>query len=146
MSFVDTAFSLAGTDVRPMFSGDDVAAVGVVSTVTFVVHTAAGAPALDPSEATLAITGATTEPTYALAPSDPLGNWTHAGPALALTPSKSDKTTYTGTATIAQGATLSYKTIATENGKTTYERSSAGNRSATIPATSATTIDIDWQN
>jgi polygalacturonase len=146
VSFLDTVFTLAGTDVRPMLSGDDVADVGAVSTVTFVVHTAAGAPALELSEATLAITGATTEPTYALAPSDPLGNWTHAGPAVALAPSKSDPTTYSGTAIIPQGATLAYKTIATENGKTTYERSSAGNRAATIPATSATTIEIDWQN
>ena len=150
VSFVDTAFTLSGNDVRPMIAGDDVVGVGApVSTVTFIVHTASGAPALDLSAGALAITGATTEPTasaYALLPADPLGDWSHVSPALTLTASTTDPTTFTGTATIPQGATLSYKAIVTENGTTTYERSSAGNRAATVASSATSTIEISWQN
>ena len=150
VSFVDSAFTLGGNDVRPMFSGDDVASVGApASTVTFLVHTTASEPPLGAgaSAATFAVTGATTEASpYVVVPGDPLGNWGHASPALALTASKTDPSTYTAKVTVPQGATLAYKTTVTENGKTTYERSSAGNRTATIPAAATTTIEIDWQN
>ncbi len=149
VSFVDTAFTLTGNDVRPMLSGDDAIGVGIpASTVTFIVHTAPGAPSLDLSTGALAISGATAEPTsaYALLPADPLGDWGHVGPALALTASKTDPTTYTGTAVIPQGATLAYKAIVTENGTTTYERSSAGNRAATVESSPTSTIEITWQD
>ena len=136
VTFTNSSFDVAGADARPLYTGVDISNIAVPSTaVTFVLH----APGLDPSAA-LAITGQTQAmPGFPF--TDPLGNWQ---PGVKLT--SADGATFTGTATFPQGAKLQYKAIAVTNGTLDWERQSLGNRSAVIPAESAATIDLTWQN
>lgn len=142
ISFVRSTFTVDGNDARPLTHTVDVSGIQApTSDVTFVVHTAAGSPAtpgafriLGRSNGLLVGDG-----------SDPLGNWNRDGGIdLASTPGQPN--TFSGHATLPQGAMLAFKAVVGTGDATRYERSGAGNRTWAVPSTQATTVEFNWEN
>ena len=143
VGFDQSAITLAMPDVRTLFHLVDVADFAPpMCDVTFVVH---GVP-IDQVDA-VRVLGRTTLPAglESVAIDDALGAWSaaHGAP---LAANESDPSTFTGHASLAQAASLAFKTITVDGGAVHYERAGLGNRTANVPSAIAATIDLTWQD
>jgi hypothetical protein len=148
VTFVNSTIGGYHPDARPIFSAIDTSALAVPACdVTFVLRTDVNAPSYDPASDSFRVVGAAT--VAGVVATDPLGNWSAASGGVALTRTTDDPSgryRFSGHATLPQGAPLQFKAVVGSGASVTWERAALGNRSAVVPSTAATEIDLDWQN
>jgi hypothetical protein len=146
VSFTRTTIDPASADSRTQLRAIDVLDLAPPSCdVTFVVHTAREAPAFDDTIDTMHVLGRTAPPpgVDALGGADALGAWKAASGGI-LT--RADASTFTGHASVPQGAPIEFKAVVMDGAAVAYERNHLGNRTATIPYAATATVDLTWQN